>query len=240
MKIAIVTGGTKGIGYQVVKDLLLHDYFVYTNFSKDFSGAGKAKLSLSSISKNFEIINANQANQKEFSNFISYIKAKESHIDCIVCNTGATLRKKYLEIMDEEWEKIMQINLNSHFYLLRDIHPLIPNNSRIIFISSMMGILPHGTSLAYGVTKTAIIGLSKNLVKEYEGTGTTVNVIAPGFVETEWQKNKPPEIRQNIYNNTAIKRFATAEEISKGVMFCIDNAFVNGAVLEISGGYCFK
>ncbi|WP_443731785.1 SDR family oxidoreductase, partial [Segatella buccae] len=91
-----------------------------------------------------------------------------------------------------------------------------------------------------GVTKSAVIALAKNLVKEFEGTDTTVNAIAPGFVDTEWQKNKPADIRENICRKTAIHRFASISEIVGAFEFCIDNAFINGSVLEISGGYCYK
>jgi 3-oxoacyl-[acyl-carrier protein] reductase len=95
-------------------------------------------------------------------------------------------------------------------------------------------------SLAYGVTKSAVIALAKNLVKYFEGTDTTVNAIAPGFVETEWQKTKPKEIRENIVRKTAVKRFATPNEIADTVRFCLENGFVNGSVIEVSGGYSFK
>ena len=77
-------------------------------------------------------------------------------------------------------------------------------------------------------------------MKEFEGTGTTVNAIAPGFVETEWQKNKSQEIRDNICRKTALNRFATVDEIVSAVIFCLDNSFVNGSVIEVNGGYCFK
>jgi 3-oxoacyl-[acyl-carrier protein] reductase len=103
-----------------------------------------------------------------------------------------------------------------------------------------MGVYPHGTSLAYGVTKAAVHALALNLVKCFEGTDTTVNAIAPGFVETEWQATKPQHIRDNIYAKSAVKRFATPDEVADAVRFCINNGFVNGSVLEISGGYCFK
>jgi 3-oxoacyl-[acyl-carrier protein] reductase len=104
----------------------------------------------------------------------------------------------------------------------------------------MMGVFPHGTSLPYGVSKSAVHSLAKNLVKEFAGTGTTVNAIAPGFVETEWQKNKPQEIRNNIYSKTACGRFAETSEIIAAIDFCLDNAFVNGSVIEVSGGYNYK
>jgi 3-oxoacyl-[acyl-carrier protein] reductase len=144
------------------------------------------------------------------------------------------------DISDEDWEQVMQVNVNSYLFLIRDLFDTIPPDSRIVFIGSLMAIHPHGTSLAYGVTKSAVHALALNLVKCFEGTNTTVNVIAPGFVETEWQKEKPLQIRQNIYNKTAIKRFALVEEVADAVKFCISNPFVNGSVIEISGGYSFK
>ena len=82
--------------------------------------------------------------------------------------------------------------------------------------------------------------LSKNLVKEFEGTGTTVNTVVPGFVATSWQNEKPEEIKQNIYKKTAIHRFATVDEIVDAFRFCIDNPFVNGSQIEVNGGYCYK
>jgi 3-oxoacyl-[acyl-carrier protein] reductase len=152
-----------------------------------------------------------------------------------------TLRNATLaEIDDEGWERVMMMNVNHNVYLIRDLYDMFPFGSRIVFIASMLGIFPHSMSLAYGVTKSAVIALAKNLVKYFEGTNTTVNAIAPGFVETEWQKNKPKEIRENIIRNTAVKRFASPEEVADAVSFCIENGFVNGSVIEVSGGYSFK
>lgn len=240
MKTAIVTGGTKGIGKQIVIDLLKRGYYVYVNYANDTQAAKEAEKVFKKQSDAFKVAKSDQGDDKEFSAFTKMIMNEAEEINCIVCNAGATLRKPTMEIENGEWEKIMRIILNSHFYLIRDVYPLIKENSRIVMIGSMMGVMPHGTSLPYGVAKAALHAMAKNMVKDFEGTGTTVNVIAPGFVETEWQKNKPQEIRENINKKTAIHRFATPEEISSAVMFCIDNAFVNGSMLEISGGYCYK
>ena len=103
-----------------------------------------------------------------------------------------------------------------------------------------MGLMPHATVLGYGVTKAAVHALAKNLVKEFEGTGTTVNAVVPGFVETPWQKEKPEEIKQNIYRKTAIRRFATVDEVVEAYRFCLDNPFVNGGLIEVNGGYSYK
>lgn len=239
MKNAIVTGATKGIGLAIAKMLLDEGYHVVVTYANDEVSAQRCREELSAISPNVEVIKADQGDKSSMRAF-SEAMLKKGHIDCIVCNTGRTLRCSLQEISDEAWEEIMQINLNSSLYLIRDIYDAIPANSRIIFIGSQMGIHPHGTSLAYGVSKTAVHALALNLVKCFEATGTTVNAIAPGFVETEWQVTKPAEIRQNIYSKSAIKRFAEPSEVADAVRFCLNNAFVNGSVIEINGGYNFK
>ena len=239
MKYAIVTGATKGIGLGIARMLLSEGYFVTITYAHDDEAAMQCRHTLADISSHFEILKVNQSDKKEMDRFVKQMQDKPS-LDCLVCNAGATLRKGLKEMTDEDWEGVMQVNVNSNVFLIRDLFDKIPPGSRIVFIGSLMAVHPHGTSLAYGVTKSAVHALAQNLVKCFEGTGTTVNVIAPGFVETEWQKTKPQEIRNNIYQKTAIKRFATVEEIADAVRFCINNAFVNGSVLEVSGGYSFK
>lgn len=239
MKNAIVTGGTKGIGLAIAKMLLREGYYVTATYANDGTAAGKGLEELGAISPNVEIWRADQADKVAMQRFAAAMRQKGS-IDCIVCNAGVTLRTPLTEITDEAWERTMQVNLNSSLYLIRDLYDLIPNNSRIIFIGSLMGVHPHGTSLAYGVSKAAVHALALNLVKCFEASGTTVNAIAPGFVETEWQATKPEHIRQNIYAKSATKRFATTDEVADAVRFCLNNAFVNGSVIEVSGGYSFK
>ena len=240
MKYAVVTGGTKGIGLGIVKVLLERGFHVFTNYARDKESAERVGQELEQWKDRLSIVQADQSDKESFTRFVQIVKAKAESINCIVCNAGMTIRKPNMEITDEQWEQVMQVAINSHFYLVRDCHEMIEPDSRIIFIGSMMGVLPQGTSLPYGVSKAAVHALAKNLVKEFEGTGTTVNAIAPGFVETEWQKNKPQNIRENIYGKTAIKRFATVDEIANAVAFCLDNQFVNGSIIEVSGGYCFK
>ena len=162
----------------------------------------------------FEAIKTDQTKREEVYNFINYVKSKTNHIDCIICNAGLSIRKPFTETTDKDWDAQMEVAVNSHH--------------------------PHATVLAYGVTKSAVHALVKNLVKEFDGTKTTVNAIVPGFVETPWQKEKPENIKQNIYNKTAIHRFASIDEIVDAFRFCMDNPFVNGSLIEVNGGYCYK
>lgn len=231
MKTAIVTGGTSGIGLGVSKMLISKGYHVYATYvGPDF----QEQLD------NFEPIKVDQSDRTQLYAFIEQIKERCSSIDCIVCNAGMSIRKSFTDTTDKDWDTMMEVAVNSHYILVRELYSLIPEGSRIIFTGSQMGIMPHATVLSYGVTKAAVHALAKNLVKEFEGTGTTVNAIVPGFVETPWQKEKPQEIKQNIYRKTAIHRFATVEEVVDAYRFCLDNPFVNGSLIEVNGGYSYK
>ena len=231
MKTAIVTGGTSGIGLGVAKMLIDKGYKVYATYvGADFT----------ENIENFKAIKVDQSNRKDLYTFINCIKEECTSIDCIICNAGMSIRKSFTETTDNDWDAMMEVAVNSHYILVRVLYNLIPSGSRIIFTGSQMGLMPHAMVLSYGVTKAAVHALAKNLVKEFEGTGTTVNAIVPGFVETPWQKEKPEEIKQNIYRKTAIHRFATVEEVVDAYRFCIDNSFVNGSLIEVNGGYCYK
>lgn len=231
MKYAVVTGGTSGIGLGVAKMLLSKGYHVFATY------VGKEP---EEYLENYEAIATDQTSREEVYDFIDYVKSKTDHLDCLVCNAGITIRKSFTDTADTDWDKMMEVAVNSHYIMVREFFPIIPSRSRILFTGSQMGLMPHAMVLSYGVTKAAIHALTKNLVKEFEGTGTTVNAIVPGFVETPWQKEKPEEIKQNIYRKTAIHRFATVDEIVDAYRFCIDNPFVNGSLIEVNGGYSYK
>ena len=231
MKTAIVTGGTSGIGLGVARMLIGKGYRVYATYvGPDF----EEKID------NFEAVKVDQSDRKQLYAFVERIKKQCESVDCIICNAGLSIRKSFTETTDRDWDTMMEVAVNSHYILIRELYGIIPEGSRIVFTGSQMGLMPHAMVLAYGVTKSAVHALAKNLVKEFEGTGTTVNAVVPGFVETPWQKEKPEEIKQNIYRKTAIHRFASVDEVVDAYRFCIENPFVNGSLIEVNGGYSYK
>lgn len=219
------------MGLGVAKMLISKGYYVFATFvGPDF----EERLD------NFEPIKTDQTNREEVYHFINYVKSRTTHLDCLHCNAGISIRKSFADYTDRDWDMMMEVAVNSHYIMCREFFSIIPPGSRILFTGSQMVPTPHATVLAYGVAKAAVHALCRNLVKEFDGTGTTVNTVVPGFVNTPWQVAKPEEIKQNIYKKTAIHRFATIDEIVDAFRFCIDNPFVNGSCIEVNGGYCYK
>jgi len=239
-KYALVTGGTKGIGKGITLSLLEKGFTVIASYASDIINATSFKESLGEFKDNLLLIRCNLAKVEDVYALVSFVKNITTQLNCLVCNAGYTVRKKFQDITDDDWIEVMNISVTSNFILIREFQNIIPNNSRIIFVGSLMGVYNHATSLVYGVSKSAVHALAQNLIKEFEYTNTTINVIVPGFVETDWQKDKPQHIRENIYKKTAVGRFAEVSEIVSAFEFCLSNGFVNGALLEVSGGYNYK
>ena len=141
---------------------------------------------------------------------------------------------------DIDIENVFNVNIFNAYIIIRELYDYLDNNAKIIVTGSQMGINPHSVSSLYGMSKSCLHSMVKNLVKEFEGSNITINAIVPGFVDTNWQKNKPQEIRENICKKTALHRFATVEEVVKGFQFCMENDFINGSLIEINGGYCYE
>lgn len=240
---AIVTGGSKGIGRGVVEMLFCRGYSVVFTFGHDDATATAVVDGCMEHALQGQKICAmkiDHSKRPDTYRLVDAIKSMTTHVDCIVCNAGITVRKSFEEMKDADWDDMMEAGVNSHYIMIRELYTLIPDGSRIMFTGSEMAVHPHATVLGYGVTKAAVHALSLNLVKVFEGTGTTVNTVVPGFVDTPWQKKKPDEIRRSICSKTAIHRFASVDEIVKAFAFCIDNAFLNGAEIKVDGGYCYK
>ncbi|MDR2395118.1 MAG: SDR family NAD(P)-dependent oxidoreductase [Endomicrobium sp.] len=240
MKYALVTGSTKGIGEQIAIDLLKKGYFVIFNYSNDDSLIQQLKKELEIISPAYKIIKHDLSKINQIGEFINTVKTLTSELDVLVLNAGTTNRKDFYELTIEDWLKVINTNLSSPFFIVQGLGQQIKQNGNIIFIGSLLGIKPPAISIPYGISKAGLHMLSKNLVKIFNNRNITVNTVAPGFVETSWQKNKPKKIKENIINKIALHRFAYESEISSICLHLIDNRYINGQVLIVDGGYAYK
>lgn len=240
-KFALVTGGTKGIGKAYVLRLLQENYSVIVNYNQDEKAAQllNQELKTTYVGRYF-LVKHNLSMFDEIDYFCKKVKAITPVLDLLILNVGYTDRTSFPDIKPESWQKALDTNLTVPFFIVQSLIDMVPAKGNIIFTGSLMGLFPHSMSLLYGVTKAAAKALVENLVKFLADKQIRVNYIAPGFIETEWQKEKPKEIRQNIENKIALKQFGSPEQVADAMMFIVNNEYMNGHSLVIDGGYNYK
>ena len=158
----------------------------------------------------------------------SFLEENRLRLDGLVFNAGMTCRDPFEELSFEDWDRVFFANIHFPIFLLQKIVGRINKGGSIVFTGSLMGIQPHSVSLAYGVTKSAVHALVKNMVKFLAPYELRVNAVAPGFVDTEWQKTKPAEIRRNIENKVSLGRFCDPDELAEVYKMLIENSYFNG------------
>lgn len=233
----VITASTKGIGYEIVKKFLKNGDEVVLNYAHDDSIISLINEELREFEGKYWIIKKDLSTPKSAEEFVLDINKIFSKIDILILNAGITNRKSLQEITYDEYEKVMNVNLNMPFYLIKKFNNFINDNGNIIFIGSVIGIYPHAISIPYAVSKAGLKMLAESLVKVFKDRKIRVNTVAPGFVDTPWQKNKNPEHRKRIENKIALKRFGLPEEIADLCFYICKNNYINGATLRIDGGY---
>ena len=244
MKKALVTGGTKGIGLAIVEELLDKGYFVITTYASDDANANLVNKKLCVRHEDrFVIIKKHMESENDIQTFIQ--QCNELHLldqglDVIVLNAGCTDRTRWGEMNWNQWMHVMDVNLNAPAALVREMDNALNDEASIVFISSDMSVFPHASSVPYTVSKAGINGLTKALVKEYADRAIRVNAVLPGFVDTPWQKEKPLEQKKRICDKVALHRFAEPDEIAEVVMNIISSTYMNGSLVQVDGGYCYR
>ena len=226
MKYALVTGSSRGIGHAIAERLSESGRVVFRNGRSAGGGPNFIQADLSTLGGVNLLADA--------------VLERVPALDCVVLNAGATCRKSFGEIEYPDWQSVMDTNVNMPFFLIQRLADRISDGGSVMFISSAMSLKPHATSVPYGVTKAAVNMLAQCLVKELAPRGVRVNVICPGFIDTEWQKEKPEWLRTKIESKIALKRFGLPEEIADMCLRMAENAYINGAVVPVDGGYDFE
>jgi 3-oxoacyl-[acyl-carrier protein] reductase len=241
MRYSVVTGGTRGIGKEICRKLLSKGFAVISVYKEDEASALSAKDEFGKdFGNSFHLIKCDLSDTQNISGLLSDVKLITGSIDVLILNAGKTVRKGIVDITIEDWESVMAVNITTPVFLIQKFLPFLGNGSNIILTGSSMSVFPHSVSLAYGISKSAVHALVKNLVKFLQPLGIRINCVAPGFVDTDWQKNKPSGVRENVMKKISLKRFAKPEEIASAYIFIIENQYLNGEIISIDGGYCYE
>ena len=240
-KQALITGGTKGIGRAIAVCLAKAGYDLLLTYNTDETTAANLAAALrKDHAVKVDMLQADITQKESIDRIENRLNDSGVKLDALVLNAGTTYRTTFEEMNLAEWERQFFANVHFPVFLLQRIVGRMQRGAAVVFTGSLMGIEPHATSLSYGVTKSAVHALTRNLVKFLAPYGIRVNAVAPGFVDTDWQKNKSVEIRRNIEAKVAMGRVCRPDEVAEIYRMLIENNYMNGSVVVADGGYAYR
>jgi acetoacetyl-CoA reductase len=235
-RVALVTGGTRGIGAAISKGLKAEGFTVAANYGGNDEAANKFKAETGIPVFKFDVSDAAGCEAG-----IRQVEAEVGPVDVLVNNAGITRDGMFHRMTFDQWSAVIRTNLDSMFTCTRPVIDGMRNRGfgRIIIISSINGQKGQMGQSNYSAAKAGVIGFAKALAQENANKGVTVNVIAPGYISTEMVQAVPPEVlKSKILPLIPVGRLGEPEEIARAVAFLAseDGGFITGSTLSINGG----
>ena len=235
----IVTGGSRGIGEAIVRRLARAENNIVFTYLNSEERAKNIQNELTGYGLNVEIYKANLASEDEATNLIKYVVEKYGKVDVLINNVGITSKKLLDQISLDEWNNIIQTNLNSVFYTSREVSKnMIHNKDGVILnISSIYGINGGSIESAYSASKAGIIGFTKSLAKELGPSNIRVNAIAPGAILTDMNNDLSEEEKAEVASEIPLNRWGEPNDVADVVEMVIKCKYINGETIVVDGGW---
>ena len=235
-KIALVTGASRGIGRAIAEKLIACGATVIGTVTSE-NGAKAISEYLGNKGKGF-VLNVTETDSIE--KFLADVRAEFGEIDILVNNAGITRDNLLMRMKDDEWQDIIDTNLSSVFRLSKAVMRAMMKKryGRIITIGSVVGTMGNAGQANYAAAKAGVIGFSKSLAREVASRGITVNVVAPGFIETDMTRALTEDQRAGILSQVPANRLGDAKEIASAVAFLASDeaGYITGETLHVNGG----
>ncbi|MCM3003026.1 acetoacetyl-CoA reductase [Priestia koreensis] len=238
-KVAIITGGSKGIGSAITRELASNGVKVVVNYNQSKESAEAIVNEIKANGGEALAVQADVSYCDQAERLVEETKKQFGQLDILVNNAGITRDRSFKKLGEEDWKKVIDVNLNSVYNTTTAAlsHLLEAEAGRVVNISSIIGQAGGFGQTNYAAAKAGMIGFTKSLALELARTGVTVNAICPGFIETEMVMAIPENVREQIVAKIPARRFGHAEEIARGVLFlCQDGSYITGQQLNINGG----
>ena len=238
-KIIIVTGASRGIGKEIAKELAKKEYTVIANYNKSEKQATELKEELEKENIKIDIFKADVSKRNEAQELVEYTINKYGKIDVLINNAGISQIKEFTQITDEDWNNMINTNLNSVFYMTQESCKNMIHNKKgcIINISSIWGVVGASCEVHYSVSKAGIDAMTKSLAKEMGPSNIRVNSIAPGIINTEMNRNLSEEEINDIKEEIPLEKIGKAQDIEKCVEWLIEDEYTTGQIISINGGW---
>jgi 3-oxoacyl-[acyl-carrier protein] reductase len=234
-RVTLVTGGSRGIGVAVSRELAAAGARVAVNYRSSSEAAEALAAEIGGIAVQADVSDAEQAKS-----LVERVESELGDLDVLVNNAGITRDTLLARMSDEDWQDVLATNLSSVFHTCRAVarKMLRRRSGSIVNMTSVVGLHGNAGQTNYAASKAGVVGFTKALAKELGNRGVRVNAVAPGYITTELTGALPEELKEAILVNTALGRLGEPEDVARAVRFlCSDEAgFVTGAVLLVDGG----
>ena len=238
-KVVIVTGASRGIGRNIAKELSIKGYQVIANYNKSEKEILDLKQELLDKNINIDIFKADVSKREEVQKLVDYVIKKYKKIDILINNAGISQIKEFTQLTDEDWNKMINTNLNSVFYMTQEVcKNMIQNkNGCIINISSIWGITGASCEVHYSVSKAGVDAMTKALAKELGPSNIRVNSIAPGIIDTDMNKKLSKEDLKEIKEEIPLEKIGKTIDIENCIEWLIEDNYTTGQIISINGGW---
>ena len=235
-KVTLITGGSRGIGAALVREL--HRAGARVAFTYR-SSAGPADALVEELGGDTKAYQSDASDYAAAEQLIKSVITDFGGLDILINNAGVTRDGLMLRVGEEQWDTVLDNNLKSVFNLTKHaLRGMMRSGGSIINISSIVGIQGNAGQANYAASKAGIIGFSKSIAKEMGSRNLRCNVVAPGFIETDMTDELPEKVRENYLSGIPLKRFGRPEEIAGACIFLGSDlgSYINGQVLAVDGG----
>lgn len=240
MKTVVVTGASRGIGRAVAKEFANNGYNVVICYNKSVSDAQQLLNEVSQTTRAIAV-KVDVSNEDDVKNMVEITKKTFGNIDVLVNCAGVSDTRLLIDSTKDDYDFVFDTNMRGTYNTCKLVgREMLSNQSgKIINISSIWGLRGGSCESVYSASKGAIIAFTKALAKELGPNGINVNVVAPGFIQTDMTKNVTEEIRQEIMDNSALGRLGTPEDVAGVVSFLASekSEFITGQVISVDGGW---
>jgi 3-oxoacyl-[acyl-carrier protein] reductase len=236
----LVTGGSRGIGRGICRAFARSGNQIYFNYASASEAAAETEQLVADAGGHATGIQVNVADEKEVAEFVGRALDETGRVDVLVNNAGITRDGLIVRMKSSDWDDVLNINLKGTFNCIKAVTKTMMKQraGRIINVSSVVGVSGNPGQANYVASKAGIIGLSKGVAKELASRGITVNVVAPGYVDTDMTTALSDKAKEMMISQIPLGRVGTPEDIAAAVVFLAsDNAaYITGQVIQVNGG----
>jgi 3-oxoacyl-[acyl-carrier protein] reductase len=239
-RIALVTGGSRGIGRACCEVLAEHGATAVVNYVKGERAANEVAEAIVAKGGKADVAGFDVADSNAVATGVDEIVKRHGKVDILIANAGVAIDGLLLRIKDEDLETLWAINVRGALACARAVGKSMMRGrwGRIIFMSSVVGEMGNEGQTGYGATKAAVIGAAKSIAREYASRNVTANVVAPGYIETDMTAVIPADRKEEMVSAIPIGRAGTASEVAAACLYLASDeaAYVTGQVIRVNGG----